>query len=277
MRVIEQVQPYARKAFVKVKPGLQRLHNPLASAANKRVSFLTGFPRSGTNMVIDVFEWSSLTKVFREADPAANENFQLREDGVIAELVADTSARFVMVKALLDGHRVGGLMNMFPDSCAVWMYRHYDDCVNSIMVRWPGHRNGIDQIVSHGHDAAGWRGGNMHPETLELLRGQYRQDWNDATANAWFWYLRHQLFFDQGFDINPNAMLDRYESLVVDPLKIIQPIADLVGVPLTQVMASVPHARSVRKQQAPDIAPDVRALCDSMLNRLDHVWENQRI
>lgn len=273
MRVLDKVQPYARKAFVRVKPGLQRLHSQAETFADKRVSFLTGFPRSGTNMVIDVFEWSSQTKVFREADPRANDNFQLRDDMVIQDLVLENPAHFVMVKALLDGHRVGQLMQLFPDSCAVWMYRHYDDCVNSILVRWPGHRNGIDEIVREGPQAAGWRGGCMSDETLGLLCRQYSPAWNDATANAWFWYLRHQLFFDQGFDTDPRAMLVRYESLVVDPLRVIQPIADLVGVTLTPVMASVPHARSVRKQTAPDIEPEVRALCDDMLARLDTIWD----
>lgn len=273
MRVLDKVQPYARKAFVKVKPGLQRLHTQAETFAEKRVSFLTGFPRSGTNMVIDVFEWSGQTKVFREADPNANDNFQLRDDMVIQDLVLETPAQFVMVKALLDGHRVGQLMQLFPDSRAVWMYRHYDDCVNSILVRWPGHRNGIDEIVREGPQAAGWRGGRMSDETLGMLCRQYKPAWNDATANAWFWYLRHQLFFDQGFDTDPRAMLVRYESLVVDPLRVIRPIADLVGVTLTPVMASVPHARSVRKQAAPEIEPEVRALCDDMLARLDTIWE----
>ena len=55
MRVLDRVQPYARKAFVKVKPGLQRLQSQSETFADKLVSFLTGFPRSGTNMVIDVF------------------------------------------------------------------------------------------------------------------------------------------------------------------------------------------------------------------------------
>ena len=68
-------------------------------------------------------------------------------------------------------------------------------------------------------------------------------------------------------------MLVRYEPLVVDPLKVIRPIAELVGVPLTPLMASVPHARSVREQAAPEIAPEVRVLCDDMLARLDAVWE----
>ena len=62
---------------------------------------------------------------------------------------------------------------------------------------WPGHRNGIDEIVREGAHAAGWRGDRMSDETLGLLCRQYSPAWNDATANAWFWYLRHQLFFDQ--------------------------------------------------------------------------------
>jgi len=41
--------------------------------------------------------------------------------------------------------------------------------VNSILVRWPGHRNDIDEIVRECAQAAGWRGGRMSDETLGLL------------------------------------------------------------------------------------------------------------
>ena len=150
MCVLDRVQPNARKFFVKVKPCLQRMQSQAETFAYNRVSFLPGFPWSGTNMVTAVFEWSSLTKVFREADKSAKNNFQLRDDDVIQDLVLGSPAYFVMVKALLDGHRVGQLMRLLPDSCAVRMYRHYDDCVNSILVRWPGHRNGTNEIVRKG-------------------------------------------------------------------------------------------------------------------------------
>ena len=62
------------------------------------------------------------------------------------------------------------LMRLFPDSCAVWMYRHYDDCVNSILTRWPGHRNGIDEIVPRHFEAEGRAAGLPKARALELLR-----------------------------------------------------------------------------------------------------------
>ncbi|MCB9930411.1 MAG: sulfotransferase [Alphaproteobacteria bacterium] len=277
MRVFDRIQPYARRVFVRLKHVTQPITEPKHEPRDKTVTFLSGFPRSGTNMALDVFEWSGKTEVFRENDSRMNTNFLLKGNDVIASLVHASPAKCVMVKALQDGHRLRELMDLFPGSGAMWMYRHYDDCVNSILQHWPGHRNGIDDIVRDGSDAAEWRGKNTSDETLAHLRSQYRPDWNDATCNAWFWCLRHQFFFDQQFDRNSRVALVRYESLVTDPLRVIRPLADLVGVPLTSLMASVPHARSIGKRAAPDIAPEVRETCEAMLLRLDEVWEAQGI
>ena len=275
--MIKKLQPYPRRGFVAIKPYVQKAIQRNNKNCEKQITFLSGFPRSGTNMVLEVFEWSSKTEVFRESDRRMNVNFQLKDNTAIVALVKNSPAKHIMVKAILDSHRLHELRGLFPDSGVIWMYRHYDDSVNSIMDLWPGHRNGIDDIVADGIDAAGWRGANMSPDTLAQLRAEYQPEWNDATCNAWFWYLRQQLYYDQGFPENERAILVRYESLVVDPLRVIRPLADLVGVPLTRIMASVPHARSVRKRPSPDIAPAIRERCEAMLARLDATWEAQGI
>lgn len=277
MSLFDQIQPYARRVFVRLKPVAQSVTVPKHRPDDKTITFLTGFPRSGTNMVLDVFEWSGRTEVFRESDPRINDNFLLKNNATVVSHVRASPARNVMVKALQDSHRLGELTGLFPGSGVIWMYRHYDDSVNSIMELWPGHRNGIDEIVADGRDAAGWRGANMTDATLADLRAEYRPEWNDATCNAWFWCLRQQLFYDQDFDTNQRAILVRYESLVSDPLRVIRPLADLVGVTMTSLMASVPHARSVRKKPSPEIAPNVRERCDALLARLDATWQTQGI
>jgi hypothetical protein len=275
MGLVEQLQPYVRRAFQFAKPPVLRLIGPRHTQDQKHVTFLSGFARSGTNMVMEVFEWSGLTEVFREGDPRVNDTFRLLDDATVRSVVLASPSQFVLVKALQESHRLAALMDLFPGSGAMWMYRHYDDCVNSILQRWPGHRNGIDDIVRDGANASGWRGEGTTDATLARLRAQYRQDWNDATCNAWFWCLRHQLFFDQHFETRPGVALVRYESLVTDPLRVIRPLADIVGVKLTGLMASVPNARSIGKRAPPDIAPDVRETCDALLARLDAVWEGQ--
>ena len=275
--MLKKLQPYVRRNFVAVKPYLQKTIHSDNANGEKQVTFLSGFARSGTNMVMEVFEWTLKTEVFRERDPRLYDNFELCDEATILRQVAASPARYVIVKAVLDGHRLAGLMDLFPGSGAMWMYRHYDDCVNSILQHWPGHRNGIDEIVESGPDAAGWRGRNMTDETLAQLRAEYEPGWNDATCNAWFWYLRHQSFYDQDFDTSPRAVLVRYESLVTEPLRVIGPLADLAGVKMTSLMASVPHARSVRKKPAADIAPKVRERCEAMLARLDATWQAEGI
>lgn len=237
----------------------------------KQVVFVAGVHRSGTNMLMRILARSYRTEVFDETDPRAFQTFMMRERAVIHGLVDQARAPIVVVKALHEGHQLVSLLEEFAPAKAVWMFRHYDDMVNSHMVRWPGFKNEIDRIVED-PDSAAWRGRGMSAETLALVRRHHSPDMNVASAIALFWLYRNRLFFDQGFDRDARVLLLRYESLATDPGRHLPVLTDFLGIPATRLMRRVIRADSVRKQTAPEIAPDIRALCEDMRQRLEGLW-----
>jgi len=114
MRVVDPLQPYARRAFVRAKLPLLRVLGPRHQVTDKRVTFLSGFARSGTNMVMEVFEWSPKTEVFREGGARSNTNFRLLDDDVVLDQVLSSPSQFVLVKALQENHRLTRLMASVP-------------------------------------------------------------------------------------------------------------------------------------------------------------------
>ncbi len=210
----------------KSKTVRQRLAGPPAGA--KQTVFVAGVQRSGTNMVMDVLERSWQTEVFHEFDGRAFDNYMMRPPAVIGGLIDASPAPWVIVKALHEGHDLAGLLDRYRPARAIWMFRGFDDMINSNMANWPGGRNQIEDIVAardrdgaqgQGPEPAGWRGRGMTEATLATVKAHYRPAMNDASALGLFWFYRNQLFFDQGFEADRRVALVRYDSLVGAPAR----------------------------------------------------------
>jgi hypothetical protein len=231
--------------------------------------FLSGVGRSGTNMLMDIFEASYETDVFHERDRRAFEKFIMQPPAVIRSLVERSNAPVVVVKGLHEADRIQKLMDEFAPAKALWMVRFYGDSVNSHLKRWPGTRNLIEKVVSD-RNGAGWRTAGMSDETYRLVCEHYRRELSPASAHALFWYYRNQLFFDQGLDRNPHVMVVEYEELVSEP-HYLNRVTSFMGITTTDRMRRISNRESIRKNSFPDIAPDVKALCDDMQARLSLV------
>ena len=256
-----------RRLFLTVKTLVQ------AAGANPRrhppaiVVFVSGVHRSGTNMTMRILERSIDTDVFHESDPRAFDNYMMRKDDVLCDLIARSSSRRIVFKALHEAHDLRRLMTRFEPSRLLWVYRHFDHVVDSIARRWPGSRNLMDQIITRG-DAGGWRGLGMSAPTRELLAGLYHDDMNDVTITALFWYQRNQLLLDQGLESDRRCMLVNYETLARAPVANIKEICNFLDISHNNSMRRIVHARSIAKNPAPPIEPRVRALCQELYDRL---------
>jgi hypothetical protein len=255
-----------REAFLRIKSLRQQMkprrQEPLSV-------FLSGVGRSGTNMLMDILEASYETEVFHERDRRAFEKFIMRPPAVIHSIVDRSNAPVVVVKALHEADRIQALMGDFPPAKALWMVRFYGDSVNSHLKRWPGTRNLVDKVVND-RKGAGWRTAGMTDETYQLVCDHYRRGLTPASAHALFWYYRNQLFFDQALDRNNRVLVVEYEELVTEP-RYLDRIASFVGLTPTEKMRRIAHRESIRKDPFPDIAPEVKALCDAMQARLSLV------
>ena len=260
----------------KSKPIRQRLTG--APGGAKQTVFVAGVQRSGTNMVMDILEQSWQTEVFHEFDPRAFDNYMMRPPAVIGRLIDAAPAPWVIVKALHEGHDLAGLLDRFRPAKAIWMFRGFDDMINSNMANWPGGRNQIEAIVAArdsardsdpGRARPDWRGRGMTEATLATVRAHYHPAINDASALGLFWFYRNQLFFDQGFEADRRVLLMRYESLVEAPALEVDTVARFLGLRPTGPMRRLVVPGSVAKRPAPEIEPAVRRLCREMLARLD--------
>ena len=219
-------------------------------------------------MMMEMFDRNWDAYVLHEADPRAFENFHLRPDATLQSLWRQAGHHTLVIKALLDAHRLPHLLNLFPNSRAVWAYRDPWATVRSNRRKWPDGRNQLEAVVAD-PTTGGYRGLGMSCETLEILRDVYRPDCNATEAMALFWWYRHRLYFSQNLVNDERVFLINYERLAANPDRVGSSLCNALG-----LRYAAPMVRHITNPDVPDspgepVSEDIRTLCREIWQSLE--------
>ncbi|EDZ67934.1 hypothetical protein NOC27_1261 [Nitrosococcus oceani AFC27] len=255
------------RTFLLRKKAYQTLFLSPSCKAVKQVIFIAGVQRSGTNMLMDVFERDYETVVYHERDKRAFDSYEMRSREVIHRLVKESSAQHVVLKALCELQELRHLLDEFMPSKGVWLVRSYEDVVNSHLALWTGMPESIRRIVQD-RNTAGWRGRGMSGKTHALIRSLYHPGISNASACALFWYFRNILFFEQNLDQDSRVRLVCYEQLVQRPAEILNELFAFLGITYTPRVSRKVVASSVRRKPPPEIDSAILEVCDELSTRM---------
>lgn len=238
------------------------------------IVWIMGCQRSGTTMLLDVFDRDLRVRAYRDVGALTTSrgagSIRLNPlDEVEAEF-RRTRSPLVVAKPLADSHRALPLLERFPGSRIIWMYRDYRSVASSDL-RYFGERNGIRNLVPMVNaEQDNWRSSGMSDDVRAVVRQHFSQDMNPHAAAALFWFARNALFFEQALEANEHVFLLRYEEFVQAPDAWIRRIYDWLGqtCPGSGLVAEV-HTRSLRRQRQPDLGEGVAEVCLSMQKRLE--------
>lgn len=240
-------------------------YGPRGAAARRHV-FVAGVQRSGTNMMMGLFDRSFETDVYHETDPRAFEDYDLRETEVLRALAARSRGPVFVVKTLSNLDRVPALLEQFQPSSAVWIVRHYTDVINSMLVSFKTVPWSVQRAAREGRDA-GWVGRGMSDDTHALLQTHVSRGLDNYSLAALMWYLRNVLYFEQGLDRDPAVTLVGYENLVNWPALECRRIFEFAGLQFHPRIVRPVHAVSVGRRPAPTLDPQVEELCERLWER----------
>ncbi|MCK6503485.1 glycosyltransferase [Myxococcota bacterium] len=280
----EDRQPLAERLqdLRRAAPGFWRRQVKTARQArygwrhDKQITFVFGCQRSGTKMLMRVLDHSPAIRIFHENHASAFQDFQLRADGVLRALVALNPAPAQVFKPICDSHKADLLLDRFDDARGLWIYRHYDDVANSADVKWGDHQRQLADAVAKGElDTWGWRTERLPPEVIADIRRVWRPDLTPSEGALLFWYLRNSFFFTLDLPAHPRVHLVRYEDLVTRPEPSFARVFQVVGAPFDPSLVAGVRSTSVGRRPAPAASPEIRALCQGLLERLDAVAATQ--
>jgi sulfotransferase family protein len=277
-RLIEEheLHPVRRAAVAAQKARWRRAH-PLPAGEAAGV-FLTGVPRSGTNMMVRGLGASPEFEVRNEGDRLAFHRYRLRPIAVVRDLVLASGHRFVLFKPLLDSHRIPSLLDGLGTMTApkaVWAYRNVDGRVHSALSKFgPAATSALSAIAS-GAGSGSWQAQGLSGESLELIRSVRWETATDADGVALLWYVKNRLFFEMGLDRRPDVHLVSYDALVREPASTMRALCEFLGAAWDERLSAHIDRRAQRGRDAVPLDPRLRGLCDDLSAELDAVLAGQ--
>ena len=231
--------------------------------------FVAGVQRSGTNMLMELLEWSRWTDVYHETDPRAFSNYRMRPREVIRTLAARSRAPTFVIKTLCELDELQALMRDFEPAKTLWIVRRFDDSVTSAVRSFANFASQVHRLAKD-KTAAEWRGNGMSDHTQRLLQQFDHTELSEPSGAALMWYYRNVLFFELELQADPRVRLLFYEDLVGDPVGTMQETFEFLGLPdWSPRITRYVHAKSVGKSRLAPIEPSVRGLCDSLYARFE--------
>jgi len=236
----------------------------------QQLSFVFGCQRSGTKMLMRVLDESLQTRIWHENNALAFTDFELRSEPVLRSLAASSPAPCQIFKPICDSHRADGVLSDFPSARGVWIYRHHADVARSAVRKWGDHqREVIDAIVAGQVDAWGWRTRDLPDSFVDALRAVHRPDLSAYEGALLFWWLRNAFYFSRGLDQHRRVVLVKYENMVKDPDRAFGALFAHLGAHFDPGFVGKVHVSSVRGELAEPVSPEIQALCEQLLERLD--------
>ncbi|MEM7501105.1 MAG: sulfotransferase domain-containing protein [Pseudomonadota bacterium] len=252
-----------------LRKSYKRFLNTFSFRKNASVPvYILGEMRSGTNMLADCLDYCPRTEVFHENDDEAFHKFELISIENTVNLVQKSKSSHVVFKCIANSSSALELLSAHPNGRAVWIYRRYEDVVNSALRKWQFHNQYLYNVL-HDEEKAAWRRKNMPHQHLQLIEHHYNRGLSDASARALIWYVRNDLYFQQELHANSSVWLTNYEDLVGDPEACLSQIFSFIDLQFRPAFVKHVSTKSIRKNPAPEVDEQIAELCADMKARLD--------
>ena len=239
----------------------------------KTVLFIVGCQRSGTSLLHHLFRLDPNSVTYDEISPLSSldpKGLRLGPRAEVVRCITADRAPFVVTKPLVESQNLSALLSWFPETRAIWVWRHYGDVALSNIEFFGPDNGNRDLAPILADDPEDWRSQHLEPDARTLLREAWHDGLSPQDAAALFWWARNSLLFSMDGHPDPRVGICRYEDLLADPTTVMRQAYDHVGrrFPGPRIVRDViPTPR--RGQRNIHLDTKVQEMCEEMLTRLD--------
>lgn len=266
--------------ILRIQKAIRHLSKHGNSEKPKTILFIIGCQRSGTSLMTRIFENDFKTKIYNERSVLSSDDKingkRLNSLDKVKKIIDNDRVEFVVVKPLVESQNANQLLEFFPNSKALWMFRNYRDVVSSNLKLFGiqrGIRN-LKPIVLR--ESNNWRSEHVSEYTRDIINQYFSEDMNPYDAAALFWFARNRIFFEKNLDSSSAVGMCRYEDLVVQPKITMKNNYKFLGVefPSEKILDDIKRS-SIGKGDGVDISEEIDSLCRELLVRLELAYEEK--
>jgi hypothetical protein len=267
-RPLTYQQRLARKLPRVVKFSRQWLRTLGKGRSPARLVFILGAQRSGTRLPLQIIDQSPEIATYSEGSAPYFDDVLLQPLDQVEELVRRSPSPIIALKPICETHRIHELLDRFPSSKAIWIFRSYIDTVNSASAKWGSGLEALKRIARREIDPLDWRVGGLSEERLRFVADLYREDMSLHEANAVLWYTRNVLFFDLKANERRDVLLVRYEDLIDQPRESFDRVFGFIDTPVPPDATAAIRSSERGKRRAPEMSDAITACCEEVHQRL---------
>ena len=244
-----------------------------------KILFIIGCQRSGTSLMNRIFTREPNTSVYRESSQLSSKDstnlrkLRLNSFEEIKSTLAKNYAPLIVIKPVVESQNALQLLENFPESKILWMYRNYKDAIRSYSKRFSGNRAIIDLKPIVEKDRKNWRAEKASDYVHSIIIKYFSEDMSQYDAIALFWFARNQLFYELNLDQNSKVFICKYEDLVAQPIEMMKTIYQFLNIDFQKVRGiDEVHSKSVGKGDVIELSPSIDKLCHDLQEKLDHTY-----
>ena len=178
--------------------------------------FIMGCGRSGTSMMVNIFQRDNRIEALAENDPKVAQNFMLVYEKIVSA-VEYCKTPVLIMKPILNSFDASRLLEMHDQAKIIWMLRDYKDMVVSSIKKFrsvvPGYMKNL-VLFKKGNN---WLSSGMPTETLEILSNIDSTAFTDYDWMGLVWWsVNRTIMLDRLYQSERFLLLE-YENLVRHP------------------------------------------------------------
>lgn len=241
-----------------------------------KILFIIGCQRSGTSLMNRIFTREPNTSVYREASQLSSKDpkkLRLNSFEEVKSALAKNYAPLIVIKPVVESQNALQLLENFPESKILWMYRNYKDVIKSYSKRFSGNRAIIDLKPIIEKDRKNWRAEKASDYVRSIIIRYFSEDMSQYDAIALLWFTRNQLFYELNLDQNSKVFMCKYEDLVAHPIEMMKTIYQFLNINFQEIRGiDEVHSQSVGNGNALELSPSIEKLCNDLQEKLDHTY-----
>jgi hypothetical protein len=193
------------------------------------VIWIFGCQRSGTTFLETIFRHDLDSVVFGEfSELTLSENKTvLSEPERIQKIVQSKNACYAVIRPLFESDRALELMNLFPNSIGVWLFRDCPHVVDSMIRKWEDRFFEVSK-QNESDERGMWRLEQAIESIYVAAQSALPED-PTMEAYARYWLFRNQIPFHAGLQQDPRVVFLSYRQLVLTPRMQVERIMKRAG------------------------------------------------
>lgn len=277
MKIFKLLNKISRKLFIGKKIIFQ-FFKPYIK--NKKILFIIGCQRSGTTLMLKIFENDVNTKAYKELSRLSSKDkhkLRLNPLPLVKKDIQKVKPGFIILKPLVESQNILELLQYFTASKALWMYRNYKDVALSNLKLF-GIKNGINDLRPIVENEENWVSEKASKQVREVILHYFSENMNPYDAAVLFWYARNSLYFELGLDQNKDVLICKYEDLVKFPDRVIKTIYKNLNqsYPGDKIYKEI-YATSLQKGEDVKLSEEIDLLAQELLDKLNKSYQSKII